>query len=163
VTGPLVVVHGPEALAEASEDLTRLGWQVVAGWRVGPDEVASGSLASYDDLAPVTLAALAGAGIVADVGEDRLLAEHLCDDLRRLGPVEHRSAANGWVVLTTDQRRLLDLLGEGMALGEAAGRLHLARRSADRRLAAARAALGSASTGAAVTMRRERLARLPRP
>ncbi len=58
---------------------------------------------------------------------------------------------------------MLDLLAAGRTLGEAAGQLHLARRSADRRLAAARTRLGVATTSAAVRARAARLAALPRP
>lgn len=163
MTAPLLVVHGQDALAEARADLELVGWAVGEGWAVPPGVVASGTVAAVEDLAPVVLAAVGGAGVIADVPEDRLTVERLCDDLRRLGPVEHRSEASGWVVLTSEQRKLLDLLGGGCSLGEAARRLHLARRSADRRLAAARSALGVATTAAAVGVRRDRLARLPRP
>ena len=80
---------------------------------------------------------------------------------RRLGHVEHRFPDHGWVVLDPEERRLLDLLGEGVSLGEAAGRLHVARRTADRRLASARERLGAASNGAAIAERRRRLSVIP--
>jgi DNA-binding NarL/FixJ family response regulator len=48
------------------------------------------------------------------------------------------------------QRRLLELLGRGLSVGEAATRLHLSRRTAERRLAEARAALGAATNAEAV-------------
>jgi len=52
--------------------------------------------------------------------------------------------------LTPEGLRLLGLLVEGFSLGEAAGSLHLSRRTADRRLAAARRALGAATTAEAL-------------
>lgn len=52
--------------------------------------------------------------------------------------------------LDDDQRRLLALLGRGFTVREAARRLHLSRRTADRRLADARAALGAATNAEAV-------------
>jgi DNA-binding CsgD family transcriptional regulator len=52
--------------------------------------------------------------------------------------------------LTCDERRLLELLAEGRALGEAAEALHLSRRTADRRLAAARGKLDVRTTAEAV-------------
>lgn len=54
--------------------------------------------------------------------------------------------------LTLDdaQRELLRLLGGGLSVGEAAARLHLSPRTAERRLAEARAALGAATNAEAV-------------
>lgn len=52
--------------------------------------------------------------------------------------------------LTPEGLRLLGLLVEGMSLGEAARSIHLSRRTADRRLAAARLALGAATTAEAL-------------
>jgi DNA-binding CsgD family transcriptional regulator len=52
--------------------------------------------------------------------------------------------------LDEDQRQLLQLLCEGLSLAEAAERLHLSQRTAERRLAEARAALGAATTAEAV-------------
>lgn len=52
--------------------------------------------------------------------------------------------------LTHDEQRVLSLLREGLAVGEAAHELHISRRTADRRLAAARTKLGVATTAEAV-------------
>jgi DNA-binding CsgD family transcriptional regulator len=52
--------------------------------------------------------------------------------------------------LRSDQRRLLELLAEGMTVEEAARRVFISRRTADRRLAEARIALGVRTTTEAV-------------
>jgi DNA-binding CsgD family transcriptional regulator len=52
--------------------------------------------------------------------------------------------------LRFDQRRLLELLAQGMTVGEAARRVFVSRRTADRRLAEARIALGVRTTTEAV-------------
>lgn len=66
-----------------------------------------------------------------------------CDDLRRFGDVDYRTASTPLRPrLTSEQRRLVDLLAEGLTLGEAALQLNLSRRSADRRPAEARRAFG---------------------
>jgi DNA-binding NarL/FixJ family response regulator len=52
--------------------------------------------------------------------------------------------------LDDGQRRLLELLGLGLSVGEAASQLHLSRRTAERRLAEARVALGAATNAEAV-------------
>jgi DNA-binding CsgD family transcriptional regulator len=61
--------------------------------------------------------------------------------------------ANGCDVeraLDDEQRRLLELLGGGLSVVEAARRLHLSRRTAERRLAEARSILGAATNAEAV-------------
>ena len=49
-----------------------------------------------------------------------------------------------------DEQRVLTLLRDGLAVGEAAQELHISRRTADRRLAAARTKLGVGTTAEAV-------------
>jgi DNA-binding CsgD family transcriptional regulator len=166
MTVPLLVVAGSEACAEAADDLALRGWRLSEGWHL---EAPSRGLVCWDhvaegaDVPRVVLAALSGAGVLAQT-VTRRLAEQLDDDLRRIGPVQHRFPDLGWVVLDPDERRLLDLLDEGASLGEAARLLHVARRTADRRLASARMRLGAPSNGAAIAIRRRRLSSiLPAP
>lgn len=151
-----------DLVAEACADLAAAGWQVVTGWSTvgrstGP-VVAAGTVAAPADVTAAVLAAVRGAALVVDARVDRSVVEGLCDELRRLGRVERRAPEAGWVPLAADERRLLDLLAGGATLGEAAGRLHLSRRSADRRVAAARDRLGVPTVAAAVAVRRSRRA-----
>jgi hypothetical protein len=170
---PLVVVHGAEPdvdalVDEAVEDLVAAGWTVVPGWAddgagpaLGPSAgvvVRTGVVQDAGELRGVVLAALRGDGVVVAVRADRLVTEQLCDELRRLGDLQVRSAAHGWPALSGDDRRLLDLLAAGRPLGRAAEELHVSRRSADRRLAAARERLAVRTTGEAVAARRRRRA-----
>jgi DNA-binding CsgD family transcriptional regulator len=160
---PLLVVAGSEARAEAADDLTQRGWRLSEGWHPeGPSRglVCWGQVAEDADVARVVLAALSGAGVLAQT-VTRPLAEQLDDDLRRIGAVQHRFPDLGWAVLDPDERRLLDLLDEGVSLGEAARLLHVARRTADRRLASARLRLEAPSNGAAIVIRRRRLSSIP--
>ncbi len=65
--------------------------------------------------------------------------------------LEHRvSTVEQAGVLSGEQRELLRLVAAGLPLGEAARRLNLSRRTADRRLSAARRALGVGTTTEAV-------------
>jgi hypothetical protein len=163
---PMIVVEGEELAEEAVQDLREVGWTVEPGWRttnVHPGLVLAGIVGGPDDARDAVLAAVAGVGLVVDARAPREDVDQLCDDLRRLGRLEHRVAGKGPWTLDHEQRRLLDLLASGRSLGSAATELHLSRRSADRRLAAARQALGAATTAAAISARRDRLARLPRP
>jgi DNA-binding CsgD family transcriptional regulator len=96
------------------------------------------------------LAAVSGAGLVVDAVAPRDVIDRLCDDLRRIGAVDHRIGASDHPALGAQERALLAELLAGASLGEAARRLHMSRRTADRRLAAARSALGCATTAAAL-------------
>jgi hypothetical protein len=92
------------------------------------------------------------------------VGDRVLRDLRRLGGVVavHRAGPgapgpgapgpgdDALDRLPADCVALLELLATGLPLGEAAGRLHLARRTADRRLALARRTLGVATTAEAV-------------
>ncbi|MBC2931747.1 hypothetical protein [Nocardioides sp. zg-1228] len=157
---PLVVVEaGPDAVEDARGELAALGWSVTTEPRAG--DVLE--LTVDDEAAAVdaVLSAVAGQGLLVEATADRPVVDRLCDDLRRLGHLDHRVAPGA--VLTQEQHALLALLAGGESLGAAAARLHLSRRSADRRLAGARAVLGAGSTPAAIAAWQRRLARLPRP
>lgn len=106
------------------------------------------------------LAALDGTRLVVHASAPRAVVDRLCDDLRRLARVDlvdasthlpsPRTAADARPVLPESGAELLDALAAGRTLGQAAASLGLSRRTADRRLAAARDALGARSTAEAV-------------
>lgn len=108
------------------------------------------------DAVEAVLAAVDGADggdLVIDATASRDVIDRLCDDLRRLGTVDHRVEPMPAVpALSADERALLAALLGGASLGEAASALHLSRRTADRRLAAARRALGASSTAEALVL-----------
>lgn len=160
---PLVVVEaGPVALADARGELTALGWDVSTDAAAQPPRgVVELVVADEGQAAEAVLAALRGLGLLVDARAERSLVDRLCDDLRRLGPLDHRVEQGP--VLTEEQHALLALLADGSTLGAAAQALHLSRRSADRRLAAAREVLAAETTSAAVAAYRRRLDPLPRP
>lgn len=158
---PLIVVEvGPEEVARAAAEVRAAGWSTASGW-AGPAPSAPvvriGVVSSADTASAAVLAAVRGDGLVVDARAERRVVDRLCDDLRRLGSLDHRLTRGHEVELSVDQRALLDLLASGVPLGRAAEQLHLSRRTADRRLAAARLALGAASTTEAV-VRSRRLA-----
>lgn len=150
---PLVVVEGADgAYADALAEVRAAGWRVVSGWQArGPDTVCTGRVASAEEAAAALLAAVGGAGLVIDARADREIVDRLCDDLRRLGPLDHRVGAEGHRPrLTRQEQALVDLLLAGATLGAAARELGLARRTADRRLASVRAKLGVRTTAEAL-------------
>ena len=149
---PLVVIEGSErALAHCVRELERQGFRVVPGWRQAASIVCEGEVADAADAAEALLAAVAGAGLIVHARADRAVIDRLVDDLRRLGPVDHRTAEpEPTPELTADERGLLDRLADGQTLGQAAADLNLSRRTADRRLASARKKLDAATTAEAV-------------
>jgi DNA-binding CsgD family transcriptional regulator/tetratricopeptide (TPR) repeat protein len=80
----------------------------------------------------------------------------LAAELRRLGPIRLVRAPEDLPArdeggLAPEERALLSLLAQGVALGSAATSLHMSRRTADRRLARARRRLGVTTTTEAVS------------
>jgi methylmalonyl-CoA mutase cobalamin-binding subunit len=156
---PLLVVETTSAsdepraratLAVAVEDARDAGCQVVRGW-VAPlgcePVVCTGSIRTTDDARRALLAAIAGAGLAVRADGDRRTIDQLVDDLRRLGDVEHVTDFAGRPApLLRSQRAILALVREGLTIREAAARLGVVHRTADRRLAAARLVLGVHST-----------------
>jgi len=115
------------------------------------------------DAEQAVLAAVRGESVAAYVDAPGALADALVSDLRRLGTVEVRQGEDQrgrdlqpttTPSLDPQARALLDLMVDGATLGEAAATLHLSRRTADRRVAEARRALGVPTTTAALVMLR---------
>src|SRR3954447_3586596 len=150
---PAAVVHLRRALEAASA----AGWQPVAGLLATRRRVVGhGRLTSDADAVLALRAAVGGAGLVIIAATSRETSDRLIDDLRRLGPVEHVTADVAPApAVDAEQRRLLALLAEGLTLGEAAAELGLSRRTADRRLDAARQVLGVARTAEALAKARQ--------
>ena len=145
-----MVEASARSAAAARREVEAAGWRVVERWTNDPGIVCTGVVEDAAGAAEALLAALAGAGLIVEARADRDLIDRLVDDLRRLGPVEHRTHERDHPVLTAEERELLALLADGLTLGAAAERLHLSRRTADRRLAHARVKLGVGTTAEAV-------------
>jgi DNA-binding NarL/FixJ family response regulator len=110
---------------------------------VGNDESAAASLRI----------AMRGTAILVHAVATRTTLDRLYEDLRRLGPVVVRTGVSppaARALLDHDEASLLRLLASGMTLREAALELHISPRTADRRLAGARAKLNATTTIEAV-------------
>lgn len=158
---PLVVIESANPAADAHVRRAlgaaqAAGWQPNAGWLPPRGRVVChGSVTSEADAILVLRAAVEGAGVVAVAAAPRETIDRLLDDLRRLGTVEHLTVdVPSPPVVDRDHRRLLALLAEGLTLGEAASELGLSRRTADRRLDAARRALQADRTAEALAKAR---------
>ena len=113
---------------------------VVVAAEVATPEVASSVLAVV----------LRGASAVLWVHLHSAEREVFLDQLRRIAEVSEQHEP----ILEPAQQELLELLRSGLSLGAAAARIGVSRRTADRRLAAARAALGVRTTMEAVMLLR---------
>lgn len=145
--------HSPDAVTAVAEELAVDGAEVVRGWRKpvpGVQLVCVGTVRSPADAAAAVMCAVDGARLVVAADADRDVIDSLCDDLRHLGELDHRIGENEGLELPGEHRQLLALLLGGSTLGQAAQALHISRRTADRRLAAARELLGAQTTSEAV-------------
>jgi len=151
-----IVVEGSEAaLGGAIRDVGTE--RCTAGFRppFRPNEIRTGVVASAADAEAALLAALGGAGLILRATGGRDVIDRLVDDLRRLGPVDHRiGEAATAESLSPTARAILGLLAEGHSLREAATILDLSRRTADRRLAEGRRVLGVERTTEAIARAR---------
>ena len=115
--------------------------------------IRHGIVASDRDAAAAVLAALAGYGLVLEIRIDGPSLDRLLDDLRHLGSVRQITVgAPAAPAIDEEARQLLRLLAGGTTLGEAARTMGISRRTADRRLAAIRVALGVDRTVEAVAV-----------
>ncbi|MFI5930555.1 LuxR family transcriptional regulator [Actinoplanes sp. NPDC051494] len=150
--------------------LHRDGWTVREGfalpdpaWDVTVDKlVLHGRVGDPDTLRLVILAAARGAGVVAVCDAESPIGRALVDDLGRLGavqlgtgPVEAPLPAGAQdgpaaVQLVPEQRALLDRLAAGDTIAAAAAAEFLSLRTANRRIAEARALFGVRTTREAV-------------
>jgi len=143
--------------------LTRDGWVPRDGfalpdpaWDVtGSRLVLHGRVGDADTLQLAVLAAARGAGIVAVCDAESQLGRALIDDLGRLGPVNQGVAEpagdqNSVADLIPEQRALLDRLAAGDTIAAAAAAEFLSLRTANRRIAEARAMFGVRTTREAV-------------
>lgn len=144
------------ALEMAAEE----GAVIVSGWSPpsGVGSVCAGLIGDVAAARAALIAAMGGAGLVVAISADRETIDQFLDDLRRLDPVDHVTPDRAPSVrLDREQRALLGLLAEGLSLGEAAHELGLSRRTADRRLAAARRILNVQTTAEAIVASRRQV------
>lgn len=161
---PRHVVAGPGDADTVLRRLSREGWSPREGFAL-PDPswdvsaarlVLHGRIGDQETLQLAVLAAARGAGIVAICDAESPLGRALVDDLSRLGPVRHGAdtatdgPADPVADLVPEQRALLDRLAAGDTIAAAAAAEFLSLRTANRRIAEARALFGVRTTREAV-------------
>jgi DNA-binding NarL/FixJ family response regulator len=161
MTQPLYVLNSVSHAAAVARRLGRDGWQVHEGFTL-PDQpwevsrqrtVLIGLVDDTTSAADAVLAAARGAGVVATVTAGSEVAAVLLADLQRIGPVSRTADAEpeaSAIPLTAEQRALLERLAAGYSIAAAAEAEFLSLRTANRRIAQARALLGVRTTRQAV-------------
>jgi DNA-binding NarL/FixJ family response regulator len=157
-----VVANSPDATTVLRR-LARAGWHTREGyalpeptWDVTAAKlVLFGKVTDLDTAELAVLAAARGAGIVAiaDVATD--IGRALMADLSRVGAVQNDPGADedddeDHETLIPEQRALLERLAAGETIAAAAAAEFLSLRTANRRIAEAREALGVRTTREAV-------------
>lgn len=147
----VTVVENERAEFDSLLALLRLrGGVLVNGFAPAPGVVCTGVVEDEEDAAAAVLAVLRGASLVVYAAANRTVVDRMLDDLRRLASVDHRVGSSPIAALAPEEMALLNHLYDGLTLGEAAGRLAISRRTADRRLASARRAMGAGTTAEAL-------------
>jgi DNA-binding NarL/FixJ family response regulator len=166
MTPRYLVANATEATV-ALRRLARAGWQTREGfaltetaWDVaGQRLVLYGRVADLDTAELTVHAAARGAGVVAIADPATDVGRALLADLSRLGPVTRDPEAelptepgadNQGSPLLPEQRALLERLANGETIAAAAAAEFLSLRTANRRIAQAREALGVRTTREAV-------------
>jgi DNA-binding CsgD family transcriptional regulator len=161
---PPYLVLGPgDDLEKAAASIGRSGWRLHHGltppeepWDLGPARlVAVAPLPDLEAAQAALLCAVRGAGLVVGLDPAAPWAAGFRADLRSLGPAGPATEpatepATAGDDLSPDQRDLLELLAAGNSIAQAARLRFLSLRTANRRVAEARDALGVATTREAV-------------
>ncbi len=159
---PLFVLESAAELAVVVRRLAGEGWAIREGF-AAPREpwdlttsrlVFTGAVSCRSVVADVVLAAARGAGVATVADPDTEAGRLLLTDLRRIGPVarspDAQAGAGAELPLSEEQRALLKRLADGQSIAAAAAAEFLSLRTANRRIAAARDALGVRTTRQAV-------------
>lgn len=155
---PQVLLPADGDVATAARELARQGWRVHPGFSLPPEPwdvgahrlVVAGRVPNAVTAQAALLCVVRGAGLVAALDRDTGWAAVFLADLARIRPVSTPAPASDGLSLSDEQRALLDLLAEGHSIAQAARRLYLSLRTANRRVAEARATLGVSTTREAV-------------
>ncbi|ROT29553.1 LuxR family transcriptional regulator [Micromonospora sp. HM5-17] len=162
---PRYVLPSMTDAAAVLRRLARAGWRTREGFAVtepGWDLmdarlVLFGRVPDAETVRLAVLAAARGAGVVAIVDPTGDVGRALVDDLARLGPVRQDpdrepepDPESVLARLVPEQRALLERLADGETIASAAAAEFLSLRTANRRIAQARQALGVRTTREAV-------------
>jgi len=168
-TAPRYLVGTAADATAVLRRLARAGWQTREGFALTEPawDLTAARLVVFGRVVDLETAQLAlhaaarGAGVVAIADANGDIGRALLADLTRIGPVTRdvdndsepgarAATSDGGLPLTPEQRALLDRLANGETIAAAAAAEFLSLRTANRRIAQAREALGVRTTREAV-------------
>jgi DNA-binding NarL/FixJ family response regulator len=164
VDPPRYVVGSATDATTVLRRLARAGWTTREGFALAEPAwdmtaarlVLYGRVPDEETVRLAVLAAARGAGVVAIADASGEVGRALLADLGRLGTVhrdadaDHDGGADSSTQLVPEQRALLERLANGETIAAAAAAEFLSLRTANRRIAQARSALGVRTTREAV-------------
>lgn len=159
---PLVVLlTRPDAVEPAARRLREDGWSVHTGWSLpiepwdhrGSRTLGSGVIADLSSARAAVGCLRRADGIVTSLDLVGVDTRRVLADLHRLADVRPEAEADvPTLAISAEQRDLLELVAAGASVSEAAAQLYLSARTAERRLAMTRKALGVRSTAEAIAL-----------
>lgn len=158
MSAPLIVLPPDGDPAAAIRKARAAGWRPQRGLSVAdtPWDLAAArhlvvaEIGSAEQAAAALLLAVRGAGLLVFVDREAPWAGGFLADLERIGAPLPSLDEPAEMPLSKEQRDLLDLLAAGASIASAAASRYISLRTANRRIAEARKALGAASTSEAV-------------
>jgi DNA-binding NarL/FixJ family response regulator len=155
---PLIVLPPDGDPTPAIRKARAAGWNPQRGLSV-PDSpwdlsaarhLVIAEIASAEQAAAALLLAVRGAGLLVFLNREAPWAGGFLADLERVGAPAPAMDGPPAIPLSQEQCELLDLLAAGASIASAASSRYISLRTANRRIAEARKALGAASTSEAV-------------
>lgn len=158
VAAPLVVLPPDGDPTPAIRRARAAGWNPQRGLSVAdnPWDLSAGrhlaiaEITTAEQAAAALMLAVRGAGLLVFIDREAPWAGGFLADLERLAAPTPSVGGPPAIPLTQEQRELLDLLAAGASIASAAASRYISLRTANRRIAEARKALGAASTSEAV-------------
>jgi DNA-binding NarL/FixJ family response regulator len=158
MSAPLIVLPPDSDPTAAIRKARAAGWNPQRGLSVAdmPWDLSTArhlviaEITSADQAASALLLAVRGAGLLVFLDREAPWAGGFLADLERVSAPAPSVGGPPAIPLSQEQCELLDLLAAGASIAAAAASRYISLRTANRRIADARKALGAASTSEAV-------------
>jgi hypothetical protein len=139
---PLIVVEDQTGYRAVADEVAGAGWtQVGPGSPLKPGTLVAMVVTDPAGAQAAVLEAMRGAGVLVRADGERAVVDDLVEDLANLGQVLRVDGGQA-IELEPDTWRLLHALAAGTTASVAARSLHLSIRTANRRIADAKEAMG---------------------
>jgi hypothetical protein len=140
---PLIVVDDASAYAAVVQEAMGAGWTLTSPEEAsGPSALVAVTVHERADARAAVLLAVRGNALLVRANAERAIVDDLVEDLARIGPA-HLVDGGRVVPLDAASWQLVHALADGSTVPQAARALHVSLRTANRRIADARALTGA--------------------